>query len=57
MAHRESVRSAAIEIRSGRPADAARIVTAAAALAATRTLVPSLITAETQKFGGYSEAP
>jgi hypothetical protein len=37
MAHRESERSAAIEIRSGRPADAAMIVHAAAALAATRT--------------------
>jgi hypothetical protein len=37
MAHRESERSAAIEIRSGRPADAAMIVTAAAALAAARS--------------------
>jgi len=36
MAHRESERSAAIEIRSGRPADAAMIVHAAAALAAAR---------------------
>lgn len=33
MAHRESARSAAIEIRSGRPADAAMIVQAASALA------------------------
>jgi hypothetical protein len=37
MAHRESERSAAIEIRSGRRTDAAMIVHAAAALAATRT--------------------
>ena len=36
MAHRESERSAAIEIRSGRPADAAMIVRGAAALAAVR---------------------
>jgi hypothetical protein len=36
MAHRESERSAAIEIRSGRPSDAAMIVQAAAALAAVR---------------------
>jgi hypothetical protein len=36
MAHRESERSAAIEIRSGRTADAAMIVQAAAALAAAR---------------------
>ena len=36
MAHRESQRSAAIEIRSGRPADAAMIVQASAALAAAR---------------------
>jgi hypothetical protein len=38
MAHRESERSAAIEIRSGRPADAAMIVTAALALAEARTM-------------------
>jgi len=36
MAHRESERSAAVEIRSGRPADAAMIVQAAAALAVAR---------------------
>jgi hypothetical protein len=36
MAHRESERSAAIEIRSGRTADAAMIVAAAAALATAR---------------------
>ena len=36
MAHRESERSAAIEIRSGRPADAAMIVHAASALATAR---------------------
>ena len=37
-AHRESERSAAIEIPSGRPADAAMIVQAAAALAAARAV-------------------
>jgi hypothetical protein len=40
MAHRESERSAAIEIRSGRPADAAMIVAAAAALATARSRAP-----------------
>lgn len=39
MAHRESERSAAIEIRSGRLADAAMIVQGAAALAASRARV------------------
>jgi len=42
MAHRESERGAAIEIRSGRPADAAMIVAAAAvssARARTRTVI------------------
>jgi hypothetical protein len=36
MAHRESERSAAIEIRSGRPADATMIVAAAAAVSSAR---------------------
>lgn len=43
MAHRESERSAAIEIRSGRPADAAMIVHASAALAAMRASSDSLV--------------
>jgi hypothetical protein len=64
MAHRESERSAAIEIRSGRPADAAMIVAAAAALAAARRPAPwqveqSISSASTpaqdfQKLGRHS---
>lgn len=44
MAHRESERSAAIEIRSGRPADAAMIVQGAGALGASRARIDSLLT-------------
>jgi hypothetical protein len=52
MAHRESERSAAIEIRSGRPADAAMIVRAAGALAAARAIEADR---PSEPISGFSE--